>query len=126
GLGRLQAAPLGGEGTMLMVSGLPEDARMKAPALPERCPRCQAVGWNRDLKVMFRGIVRTPIRVHTTGTAVTGQIIVDRLVDVLGSERAAARTIVFTDSRDDAASTAAGLEFNHFRDLVRQLIRSEL
>ncbi len=125
-LGRLQAAPLGGEGTMLIVSGVPEDARMKAPALPERCPRCQAVGWNRDPKVMFRGIVRTPIRAHTTGTAVTGQIIADRLVDVLGTERGAARTIVFTDSRDDAASTAAGLELNHFRDLVRQLIRSEL
>jgi DEAD/DEAH box helicase domain-containing protein len=125
-LGLLQPAPLVGEGTMLIVSGLPPNTRMKAPALPDRCPRCEAAGWNRDLRVMFRGIVRTPIRAHTTGTAVTGQIIADRLVDVLGGDVATARTIVFTDSRDDAASIAAGLELNHFRDLIRQLIQSEL
>jgi len=34
--------------------------------------------------------------------------------------------IVFTDSRDDAADMAAGLEVNHFRDLVRQLLQQAL
>ena len=51
--------------------------------------------------------------------------LVDRLIDSLGTNPAATRTIVFTDSRDDAAATAAGLEMNHFRDLLRQLIRVE-
>ena len=32
------------------------------------------------------------------------------------------RTIVFTDSRDDAATTAIGLASNHYSDLVRQLV----
>ena len=36
---------------------------------------------------------------------------------------AQSRTILFTDSRDDAARTAAGVARNHFRDLIRQLIR---
>lgn len=34
----------------------------------------------------------------------------------------AEKMIAFTDSRDDAADLAAGLELHHFRDLIRQLI----
>ena len=41
----------------------------------------------------------------------------------MGDTPAESRTILFTDSRDDAARTAAGVARNHFRDLVRQLIR---
>jgi DEAD/DEAH box helicase domain-containing protein len=44
----------------------------------------------------------------------------------MGDQREDSRTIVFTDSRDDAARTAVGVEQNHFRDLVRQLVRREL
>ena len=36
------------------------------------------------------------------------------------------KTIVFTDSRDDAASMAMGLAENSFADLVRQLVRRSL
>ena len=97
----------------------------RVPALPERCPQCGAEGFNRDRETFFRGVVRTPIRAHTTGTNAIGQVLVDRMADVLGTESGAASTIVFADSRDDAANTAAGLELNHFRDLVRQLIRRE-
>ena len=39
---------------------------------------------------------------------------------------AAAKAIVFTDSRDDAAKTSAGVALNHFRDLIRQALRQEL
>ena len=114
-----------GTGTMMSVSGVPEAAAIRVPAIPERCPRCDGQGINRDRETFFRGIVRSPVRAHTMGTAVAAQILVDRLVDNLGDDPAAARTIVFTDSRDDAAATAAGLEMNHFRDLLRQVIRIE-
>ena len=114
-----------GSGTIMAVSGISEEAAVRVPAIPERCPRCDGRGFNRDRETFFRGIVRSPVRAHTMGTAVGAQILVDRLVDNLGDEPAAARTIVFTDSRDDAAATAAGLEMNHFRDLLRQVIRIE-
>ena len=114
-----------GEGTMMSVFGAPTAAAIRIPAIPERCPRCDGEGINRDRETFFRGIVRSPVRAHTMGTAVAAQILVDRLIDNLGDDPAAARTIVFTDSRDDAAATAAGLEMNHFRDLLRQLIRIE-
>ena len=114
-----------GSGTMMAVSGMPEGTGARVPAIPERCPRCDGRGFNRDRETFFRGIVRTPVRAHTMGTAVGAQILVDRLIDNLGDDPTAARTIVFTDSRDEAAATAAGLEMNHFRDLLRQLIRIE-
>ena len=91
---------------------------------PERCPRCSASGWNRDRGTFFRGEVRSVIRAHTSGVSLATQALTDRLIDELGSQ--GSRTIVFTDSRDDAATTAAGLELNHFRDLIRQLISREL
>jgi len=110
-------------GTMLLV-GAPDDKSIRIPALPERCPHCDSQNFNRAA-LFFNGVVRTPIRAHTMGTAISTQVLADRVVDILGTEQAAAKTIVFTDSRDDAASTAAGLELNHFRDLLRQLIQLE-
>lgn len=115
-----------GSGTMMAVSGLPDESPHRIPALPQRCPRCDAEGHNRDRQVFFRGLVRSPIRAHTMGTSIASQILVDRLLDQLGTEDGLPRTIVFTDSRDDAAATGAGLEANHFHDLLRQLLRREV
>lgn len=114
-----------GSGTMMSVSSPSALTNVRVPAIPERCPRCDGRGFNRDPEIYFRGIVRSPVRAHTMGTAVGAQILVDRLIDNLEDTPNSARTIVFTDSRDDAAATAAGLELNHFRDLLRQLIRME-
>lgn len=126
-LGLLQPGD-GGDatGTMLNVVNPPAEDRLRVPALPERCPRCDARGHNRDRRTFFRSVVRSPIRAHTTGTARVGQIVLDRVVKSVGDTPAEGRTIVFTDSRDDAAATAAGVELNHFRDLVRQLITREI
>jgi DEAD/DEAH box helicase domain-containing protein len=126
-LGLLSAASVGTPtGTMLTVTNAPESESLRVPALPERCPSCDAQGFNREPRTFFRSVVRSPIRAHTTGTARIGQIVLDRMVNVIGESAADSRTIVFTDSRDDAASTAAGVELNHFRDLVRQLVTDEL
>ncbi|HZH11160.1 MAG TPA: helicase-related protein [Microvirga sp.] len=113
-------------GTFMRVAPLALPGNAVAPALPEYCPHCDQTGVNRDLSLFFRGVVRTPIRAHTTGTGAISQAMTDRLVETLDDEGRAAQTIVFTDSRDDAAEMGAGLEHNHFRDLVRQLIRREI
>jgi len=110
-------------GTMLAAPRV-QDGRV--PALPGRCPRCGASGSNRQLGLFYRGVVRSPIRAHTTGSARVVQIVLDRVVRSIGATPGEGRTIVFTDSRDDAAGTAAGVELNHFRDLVRQLATAEL
>ncbi len=120
--GLLRPAPIGGAtGTMLSAPPMSEGSG-RVPALPQRCPNCLQEGWNRDPETFFRGVVRSEIRAHTMGVAVTGQVIADRLIASLDLPRDEPQTIVFTDSRNDAATTSGGLELNHFRDLVRQLL----
>ncbi|HET9894975.1 MAG TPA: DEAD/DEAH box helicase [Streptosporangiaceae bacterium] len=110
-------------GWCLSVSMKQADQKDVAPALPVRCPRCGQQGYNGDTQIFWRGEVRTPIRGHTTGIAQSTQLYLAQLVRSMGEIPKESRTILFTDSRDDAARTAAGVARNHFRDLVRQLIR---
>lgn len=122
--GMLEPAGLGGEatGTTLRVINPPNDASLRVPALPERCPRCDSRPPNNDRRLFFGGVVRSPIRGHTTGVARVGQVLLERVVNEIGLTPEEQRTIVFTDSRDDAASTASGVKLNHFRDLIRQVL----
>ena len=112
-------------GWMLAVSG-PLTDETQPPALPDRCPRCDQRGYNPDNGAFWQGRVRSPIRAHTSGLAQSSQLYLSQLIRSMGPEVADSRTIVFTDSRDDAARTAAGVTRNHYRDLIRQLIRQEL
>ena len=70
--------------------------------------------------------MRSPIRAHTSGLAQSTQLLMTQLHRSMGETVDQSRTIVFTDSRDDAARTSSGTELNHFRDLVRQLTRQVL
>jgi DEAD/DEAH box helicase domain-containing protein len=126
-LGVLQPANGIGTGTMLKVTNAPGGDRTRVPALPEVCPRClMEANQGGDLDRFWRGHVRSPIRAHTAGGARTTQVLLDRLFRGVGATADESRTIVFTDSRDDAARTAAGVELNHYRHLIRQVLRAEL
>ncbi len=113
-------------GYVLEVSGIGDKSSAKAPALPEKCPRCETVNRVNDLHKFWRGIVRSPIRGHRSGQSQAIQLYLSQMFRSMGTTAAESRTILFTDSRDDAARTAAGVARNHHRDLVRQLIRHEL
>lgn len=97
-----------------------------APALPECCPKCESSRRQFDLTQFFSGKVQSPIRGMRTGVGAVTQLIADRAASRLGGSSGAAQMIAFTDSRDDAADVAGGLELNHFRDLIRQLIFQKL
>lgn len=125
-LGALTLGSTPSTGVVMNVSGLPADGSWTVPALPERCPYCDLQTGRQELRKFYRGIVRSPIRAHTAGLAQATQLLVSQLHRSMGATAEESRTIVFTDSRDDAARAAAGVERNHFRDLVRQLIRSQL
>lgn len=102
------------------------DGRL-APALPEFCPQCgHRGGLNNDKGQFFSPRVRSAIRAHTSGNEVTAQVYVSELIDSLSSSEDDRRTLIFTDSRDAAARTAAGLEKNHFSDLLRQLVLQQM
>lgn len=92
-------------------------------ALPERCPRCDSSKKQKDLRAFFDGRVESPIRGLRTGLNATTQLVGSRTLDALQEKGVKPeKMIAFTDSRDDAADLAAGLELNQFRDLVRQVL----
>ncbi len=124
-LGLVQPVAKRAEATGTLLSVGNQDDDVTVPSLPERCPNCGERGVNRDPDIFLRGVVRSPVRGMRTGFARVGQVVVDRLTRSLGDFSAdafARKTIVFTDSRDDAAVQAAGMELNHFRNLIRQLV----
>lgn len=107
---------------IMLTHTLPASSSFSTPALPEQCPSCDAKRHQFELRTFFRGSVQTPVRGMRTGTNAVTQLIADRAAARLSSGGKAAQMIAFTDSRDDAADVAGGLELNHFRDLIRQLI----
>lgn len=124
-LGALMPTGDGVPAVVLRHTATPQDD-LSLPALPEACPRCGGSQDNRDASVYFAGTVRSPIRAHTSGRSQLNQMAVSQLFRSLGSEAAESRTIVFTDSRDDAARIAAGIALNNFRDQARQVVRQLL
>lgn len=125
-VGSIQPSLGNGTGMVVAIRGtVPADVRI--PSLPQYCPRCDLqVGQNNDPAKFFRAFVRSPIRAHTSGLAQASQLLLGQLYQGIGEDAASSRTILFTDSRDDASRSAAGVALNGFRDLVRQLLRQNL
>ncbi len=98
-------------------------SKVTVPALPEVCPRCSMRSGKQAREAFFSGTVRSPIRAHTSGQSQLSQILVSQLFRSTGDDADSSRTIVFTDSRDQAARTSAGINLNNFRDQVRQAVR---
>lgn len=63
---------------------------------------------------------KSPIRGMRSGFEKINQVLVTELTDSLDSDQR--KTVVFTDSRQDAAKLAAGLGLRHYQDLVRLLL----
>lgn len=127
--GQISAATTNSTGLIFLRPSSGLAASETIGALPETCPCC--MGNRRDQnrrpenkKAFFSGTVQSPVRGLRTGLNITTQIVADRAMYSTGDGTNPEKMIAFTDSRDDAADLAAGLELNHFRDLVRQLVHS--
>lgn len=89
----------------------------KFKALPSVCPCCSANYSKRKLT--------SPIRGFRTGFSKVNQILSKELFYQLSGtdER---KLVIFSDSREDAAQIANGVERNHYRDLLREIVVNEL
>jgi DEAD/DEAH box helicase domain-containing protein len=101
----------------------------KVPSLPTKCPSCDQKPSQKAEKIA-KFEVSSPIAAHTGGMTAATQLYVSQLLRTLSEnepdpqkKKTAAKTIIFRDSRDEAARTAAGLAMTHHKDLVRQIIR---
>jgi DEAD/DEAH box helicase domain-containing protein len=120
---RLGVLDSSGECTGLILVAAGAGADLSIPALPEQCPRCSMKAGTQEAAKFFTGTVRSPIRAHTSGHSQLAQIVVSQVFRSTGESAETARTIIFADSRDEAATTAAGINLNSFRDQVRQSVR---
>jgi DEAD/DEAH box helicase domain-containing protein len=120
GLGYLSVADAANATGVMFASNSQEIA-----AIPEQCPSCLSdKKWlnSKNKQAFLSGKVESPIRAMRTGLNANIQLAASRASSFLGEKDRAAQMIIFTDSRDDAADVAGGLELNHFWQLIRQLV----
>ena len=130
GLMQLPSNPFPNTGITL-VANVPISSGESFPSLPKTCPACGSSGKSNAMDEFWNdSAVRTPIRAHTTGQAIATQVFASQLSRSLSmaidEKSLSYKTIIFTDSRDDAARTAAGVALNHHRDLLRQVATIEI
>ncbi|MHC1769478.1 MAG: DEAD/DEAH box helicase [Verrucomicrobiia bacterium] len=86
-------------------------------ALASVCPCCAADYSKRKAR-------KSPIRGFRTGFSKVTQVLAKELFyELPDTDR---KLVVFSDSREDAANIANGIERNHYDDLVREAIYDEL
>lgn len=97
-------------GWLYLISGNHPDES----AMPHRCPRC-------DTDYLRRRI-STPLRNHRTGFQKACQVIASALcreMPMKPNDTPTRKLVIFSDSRQDAAKLASGMERDHFRDMIR-------
>lgn len=93
-------------------------------ALPNVCPCCGLNNQKRRQESTKRKF--TSIRGFRTGFAKTTQMFAKELMYQLPDTESERKLVVFSDSREDAAQIANGIERNHFTDLLREILVNEL
>ena len=89
-------------------------------AQPFCCPKC---GTDYSDRPSFSRS-RSPIRAFRTGVTKTSQLIATELFELLFAIGADPKSIVFSDSRQDAANQSLEIERLHLRDLRREIFVS--
>jgi DEAD/DEAH box helicase domain-containing protein len=107
-------------GRVFRVDGPPSpEAAQRLRAMPAVCPGC---GANHEL-----GVYRlSSVRGFRTGFGQTSQTFAKELLLQLPAGADTRKLVVFSDSRDDAAQVANGIERNHYGDLLRELLTQYL
>ena len=88
------------------------DVSKSISALPNKCPSC-----SRDYS--NRKYTKSPLRNFRTGISRSNQLLSKELIYQLSGEKP--KLVGFSDSRQDAADQAFGIEQEHYRDMVRAL-----
>lgn len=107
----------------------------KFSAMPEKCPCCDADGRRQNKQTI------PPVQFHSTLVTRVNQLLADAVVRSSLESRAlpggdsavdgnnllrAKKIVMFSDSRQNAAKMAAGIELEHYRDLVRGCLMQEI
>lgn len=87
------------------------------PAFPSKCPQCEISYRVQDKDSL------TPIRKHATGLQKVNQLMADGMIrSMKRSGESNTKVVLFSDSRQAAAKLSAGIELDHYRDVLRWVI----
>jgi DEAD/DEAH box helicase domain-containing protein len=92
------------------------------PELPTRCACC-------DADYRFKEKNKTPLRNHRTGFQKACQVLAGGLLREMPQQTEKSnnrKLVIFSDSRQDAAKLAAGMERDHYRDVLRMALIQSL
>lgn len=104
------------DGAYFLYQNSPEDST----GLPSSCPNCE-ISYSRSATSI------TPIRKHGAGLQKINQILADALIRAMRAENESnTKIVLFSDSRQSAAKLSAGIELDHFRDILRWSILNAL
>ena len=103
------------KGYLFVVPNPPTDGDVGA--LPAACPLCTA-------NYRYRQYRKSPVRGFRTGFGRITQILSKEMFYFLPED--SKKLVVFSDSRQDAAELANGIERSHYNDLVREAMYDEL
>jgi Lhr-like helicase len=139
GAGLVTAPSPGDEHTGYLYTANSRQAAKRAqipriPALPTRCPNCNDfwektyVPWNRQQALPLTSPRRmsTPIRSLRVAAERVSQVLGEAMLHRVYADESDHRLIAFSDSRQDAAKLAGGLDAAHYRDSIRQLAVDEI
>ena len=93
-------------------------------AMPHTCPACgtNLQPYNATNIDKRR---RSPIRGFHAGLSKSAQLLADEMMKQLPKEPSKHKLVAFSDSREGAASLSSGIEYNHFNELVREVLGKE-
>ncbi|CAM9606503.1 unnamed protein product, partial [Phaeothamnion confervicola] len=94
-----------------------QDRIQREKPFPTKCPRCGA-----DYQHKKRA--KTPLRNHRTGFQRACQILAGNLFREMEFDGSRPKLVLFSDSRQDAAKLAAGMERDHYRDMLGLALHS--
>lgn len=105
------------KGYVYELKDIANDNQKEYSALPHICPSC-ASDYSRKISR------KSSIRGFRTGFSKVSQILSKELFYIL--ENTQRKLVVFSDSREDAASISNGIERSHYNDLLREAMVDEL
>ena len=98
-----------------------EQASEDDTCFPHKCPQCEVKYRVEDKDSL------TPIRRHGTGLQKVNQILADALIrSMKNDDEDNTKIVLFSDSRQSAAKLSAGIELDHYRDVLRWAILGAL
>ena len=98
----------------------PDDA---CSEIPKYCPNC-GDAWESNQKTqLVNGKEESRSPLHDMGTGLQKIIqILTQTMQATVMEKSKRKTIIFSDSRQDAAKYAVGLQWAHYRDMIRLIV----